>query len=62
MPKNSFKTRLEIAKNKAYQEGKFHIKIIQSPSSILGTAFQNEHRTWSSAVVVGTIIGFILDN
>ena len=57
MPKNSFKTRLEIAKNKLSRESLYKNK--QSPSSI-GTAFKMSTEL-VSAVVVGTIIGFILD-
>ena len=55
MPKNSFKTRLEIAKNKLSRKSLYK----QSPSSI-GTAFKMSTEL-VSAVVVGTIIGFILD-
>ena len=57
MPKNSFKTRLEIAKNKLSRKNLYKNK--QSPSSI-GTAFKMSTEL-VSAVVVGTIIGFILD-
>jgi len=57
MPKNSFKTRLEIAKNKLSKKTLYKNK--QSPSSI-GTAFKMSTEL-VSAVVVGTIIGFILD-
>ena len=57
MPKNSFKIRLEIAKNKLSRESLYKNK--QSPSSI-GTAFKMSTEL-VSAVVVGTIIGFILD-
>ena len=57
MPKNSFKTRLEIAKNKISKKNLYKNK--QSPSSI-GTAFKMSTEL-VSAVVVGTIIGFILD-
>ena len=57
MPKNSFKTRLEIAKNKHSRKSLYKNK--QSPSSI-GTAFKMSTEL-VSAVVVGTIIGFILD-
>ena len=57
MPKNSFKTRLEIAKNKLSRKSLYKNK--QSPSSI-GTAFKMSTEL-VSAVVVGTIIGFILD-
>ena len=57
MLKNSFKTRLEIAKNKLSKKTLYKNK--QSPSSI-GTAFKMSTEL-VSAVVVGTIIGFILD-
>ena len=57
MPKNSFKTRLQIAKNKLSRKNLYKNK--QSPSSI-GTAFKMSTEL-VSAVVVGTIIGFILD-
>ena len=57
MPKNSFKTRLEIAKKKLSRKSLYKNK--QSPSSI-GTAFKMSTEL-VYAVVVGTIIGFILD-
>ena len=57
MPKNSLKTRLEIAKNKHSRNSLYKNK--QSPSSI-GTAFKMSTEL-VSAVAVGTIIGFILD-
>ena len=57
MPKNSFKIRLEIAKNKLSRKSLYKNK--QPPSSI-GTAFKISTEL-VSAVVVGTIIGFILD-
>tara|TARA_B100000508_G_scaffold53777_1_gene41609 strand:- start:696 stop:971 length:276 start_codon:yes stop_codon:yes gene_type:complete len=57
MPKNSFKTRLKIAKNKLSRKNLYKNK--QSPPSI-GTAFKMSTEL-VSAVVVGTIIGFILD-
>ena len=57
MPKNSFKVRLEIAKNKLSRKNLYKNK--QPPSSI-GTAFKMSAEL-VSAVVVGTIIGFILD-
>ena len=57
MPKNSFKVRLEIAKSKLSRKSLYKNK--QSPSSI-GTAFKMSTEL-VSAVVVGTIIGFILD-
>ncbi len=58
MSEDQFKTRLKIAKNKA--------KPRKSPkneksSSNIGTAFKMSTEL-VSAVVVGTIIGFILDN
>ena len=58
MPEDQFKTRLKIAKNKA--------KSIKSSkneesSSSMGTAFKMSTEL-VAAVVVGTIIGFILDN
>ena len=58
MTKDSFKTRLEIAKNKAYRENS---KENDKPVSSLGTAFKLSAEL-VAAVVVGTIIGFILDN
>ena len=57
MPKNSFKTRLEIAKSKFSKRTLYNDK--ESPSSI-GTAFKLSTEL-VSAVAVGTIIGFILD-
>ena len=58
MPKDQFKTRLKIAKNKAKS-----IKSSKSEesSSSMGTAFKMSTEL-VAAVVVGTIIGFILDN
>jgi ATP synthase protein I len=56
MPKNSFKIRLDIAKNKLSRKSLYKNK--QPPSSI-GTAFKMSAEL-VSAVVVGTIIGFIL--
>jgi len=58
MPKDSFKTRLEIAKNKAYRGNS---KKNDKPVSSLGTAFKLSTEL-VAAVAVGTIIGFILDN
>jgi len=55
MPKESFKTRLEIAKNKVYKEKN------DKPASNLGIAFKLSTELVAT-VVVGTIIGFILDN
>ena len=57
MPKNSFKIRLDIAKNKLSRKSLYKNK--QPPSSI-GTSFKMSAEL-GSAVVVGTIIGFILD-
>ena len=58
MPEDQFKTRLKIAKNKAKSR-----KSSKNPesSSNMGTAFKMSTEL-VSAVVVGTIIGFILDN
>ena len=58
MSKNSFKTRLEIAKSKILKKNLY--KDDEPPSSI-GTAFKLSTEL-VSAVAVGTIIGFILDN
>ena len=58
MSKNSFKTRLEIAKSKISEKNLYKDKV--APSSI-GTAFKMSTEL-VSAVVVGTIIGFILDS
>ena len=57
MPKDPFKTRLEIAKKKALKRDINTKK--QNPSPI-GTAFKLSTEL-VSAVAVGTIIGFILD-
>ena len=57
MAKDSFKTRLEIAKNKIAK--KKHSKNNQANSSI-GAAFKMSTELVAH-VVVGTIIGFILD-
>ena len=57
MPKDPFKTRLEIAKNKVSKRNLYKKK--DSPSSI-GTAFKLSTEL-VSAVAVGTIIGFIFD-
>ena len=57
MPKDSFKTRLEIAKSKVSKRNLY--KDREPPSSI-GTAFKLSTEL-VSAVAVGTIIGFILD-
>jgi len=58
MSKDQFKTRLEIAKNKILKKSSFSK---QSSSSKLGIAFKMSTEM-VAAVVVGTIIGFILDN
>ena len=58
MPDDQFKTRLKIAKNKA--KSRKSSKNEES-SSNMGTAFKMSTEL-VSAVVVGTIIGFILDN
>jgi len=58
MPEDQFKTRLKIAKNKV--KSKKSSKSEESSSS-MGTAFKMSTEL-VSAVVVGTIIGFILDN
>ena len=58
MPKDTFKTRLQIAKKKVSKRDLDNKK--QNQSSI-GTAFKLSTEL-VSAVAVGTIIGFILDN
>ena len=58
MTKDQFKTRLEIAKNKILSRSK---KNNQMQSSKLGIAFKMSTEM-VAAVVVGTIIWFILDN
>ena len=57
MSKDSFKTRLEIAKKKILRK-----KLYQDnqPTSSLGTGFKMSTELLAH-VVVGTIIGFILD-
>ena len=57
MPKDSLKTRLEIAKTKISEKNLYNDK---EPSSSIGTAFKLSTEL-VSAVAVGTIIGFILD-
>ena len=57
MPKDPFKTRLEIAKKKANKRNLDNRKHDPSP---IGTAFKLSTEL-VSAVAVGTIIGFILD-
>ena len=58
MPKDQFKTRLEIAKNKILKKTRVSK---QSSSSNIGVAFKLSAEM-VAAVIVGTIIGFILDN
>ena len=58
MSKDQFKTRLEIAKNKILKKNKVSDN---APSSKLGIAFKMSTEM-VAAGVVGTIIGFILDN
>jgi len=58
MSKDQFKTRLEIAKNKILKKSN---NSKQTSSSNLGVAFKMSTEM-VAAVVVGTIIGFILDN
>ena len=57
MPKDSFKTRLEIAKKKV---SKRNLSPKKHNSSPIGAAFKLSTEL-VSAVAVGTIIGFILD-
>jgi len=57
MLKDTFKTRLEIAKNKLLKKNLYNGK---EPASSIGTAFKMSTEL-VSAVAVGTIIGFILD-
>ena len=57
MSKNSFKTRLEIAKKRVSKRDLDNKKHHPSP---IGTAFKLSTEL-VSAVAVGTIIGFILD-
>ena len=57
MSKDPFKTRLEIAKSKFSRRNLYKDK---EPPSSIGTAFKLSTEL-VSAVVVGTIIGFILD-
>ena len=58
MPKNSFKTRLEIAKNKINKDKN---KQKSHKNSNFGEALKLSTEL-VAAVVVGTIIGFILDD
>ena len=57
MNKNSFKTRLEIAKKRVSKKDLYKGK---KPTTSIGIAFKMSTEL-VSAVVVGTIIGFILD-
>ena len=57
MPKDTLKTRLEIAKNKLFKRNLYKDK---HPTSSIGTAFKMSTEL-VAAVAVGTIIGFILD-
>ena len=57
MPKDSLKTRLEIAKSKISKRNLYKDK---EPPSSIGTAFKLSTELVAH-VVVGTIIGFILD-
>ena len=57
MTKDPFKTRLEIAKSNVFKRNLYKDK---KPPSSIGTAFKLSTEL-VSAVVVGTIIGFILD-
>ena len=57
MPKDSLKTRLEIAKSKISKRNLYKDK---EPPSSIGAAFKLSTEL-VSAVAVGTIIGFILD-
>ena len=57
MPKHSFKARLEIAKSKISKKNLYKNK---EPPSSIGTAFKLSTEL-VSAVIIGTIIGFILD-
>ncbi|RPG98121.1 MAG: hypothetical protein CBC66_002310 [Candidatus Pelagibacter sp. TMED106] len=57
MPKDTFKTRLEIAKSKIFKR---NLNKNNQPSSSIGTAFKMSTEL-VSAVAVGTIIGFLLD-
>ena len=58
MSEDQFKTRLKIAKNKVKSRKSSKN---EGSSSSMGTAFKMSTEL-VSAVVVGTIIGFILDN
>ncbi len=58
MPKDPFKTRLEIAKNKISKKNLYNNK--KNSASPIGTAFKLSTEL-VAAVAVGTIIGFIFD-
>ena len=58
MPEDQFKTRLKIAKNKIKSK---KTSKSEGSSSSMGTAFKMSTEL-VSAVAVGTIIGFFLDN
>ena len=58
MPKDSFKTRLKIAKNKINKNNNIQKN---HKTSSFGAAFKVSTEL-VAAVAVGTIIGFILDN
>ena len=58
MPEDHFKTRLKIAKNKVKLK---NLNKNKETSSNIGVAFKLSTEL-VSAVAVGTIIGFILDN
>ena len=58
MPDEDFKTRLRIAKNKLKNYSKFNNN--EQKVSFMGSAFKLGTEL-VSAVLVGTIIGFILD-
>ena len=58
MPKDNFKTRLEIAKNKASRKNNGSKN---QKTSSFGAAFKLSTEL-VAAVAVGTIIGFILDD
>ena len=57
MPKDPFKTRLEIAKKRVYKR---NLKDKKPNTSSIAAAFKLSTEL-VSAVAVGTIIGFILD-
>jgi|TARA_B110000046_G_scaffold163478_1_gene178443 ATP synthase protein I len=57
MPKDQFKTRLEIAKSKISKRTLYKDK---EPPSSIGAAFKLSSEL-VAAVCIGTIIGFILD-